>query len=380
MDTPDQDDDHNEKVKRDGWYKLRSIGSVSTAIVVALITVFGSTFLSKQNELSSRKHIYTQLLSEQQKSENSIRQGMFEMILKSFLDGKENNNGEDANEEDNKHGECAEDKIRRQLTLLEMITRNFHETMDLKPLFSHLLLSIIRMPGINYGDLDTLTVCQEKGIRRLLKKYPSKEDITPEILKDHLRKKKKKYLKKLKDVAKRITRKQLESLSAVEQRIRLKIDLTQTCKDIRPSCDLTDSKCFKGGLKHNVELRLHDNKDPSKRSSREFIIYLNRSYSDWDQVFVEVHTKKKPDEIEADQNGEDHFISKFWLSYFDFPLIDNTFISPKERFAVILDDMDEDMAEISLLYFPASYAGFKEKSYYQNRIINTLLSEDSASP
>jgi hypothetical protein len=61
--------------------------------------------------------------------------------------------------------------------------------------------------------------------------------------------------------------------------------------------------------------------------------------------------------------------ANFWLEYFDFPLVDNTYLNSKQRYSVILDGFETDerendtAAKITLLYYPASYSGLKEKSF-----------------
>jgi hypothetical protein len=62
--------------------------------------------------------------------------------------------------------------------------------------------------------------------------------------------------------------------------------------------------------------------------------------------------------------------ANFWLEYFDFPLVDNTYLNSKQRYSVILDGFETDehendtAAKITLLYYPASCSGLKEKSFY----------------
>lgn len=365
--------------KRDLWYKLRAVGGISTAVVAALIGVLGSIFLNQQQETSNKVHLYTQLMSEQEKAENAVRKDMFTAILSSFLD-------KDAI--DTK--ECAIDKINRQLLELEMISRNFHETMDLRPLFIHVLLNIVRdIPqkySVSDNDIDRLEKtesCKNSFFYRL---YNKKEFVNAdhtarkELVQKYIDNVKKKNLNKINSIAKRITTKQLESLTDVHKRLRFTVNLgqTQTCSTlpIKPTEDM--ESCDKtGSIREPETLTLDDNKDDKKKSHRTFTIFSNRSYKEWNQVRIKVSTNKTDKEIEADKDGEKSNTAEFWLGFFDFPLVDNTFLSNKERYAVILDSIDDTEAKVSLLYFPASYAGFKEKSYYQNRIINTLLKDAS---
>ena len=75
-------------------------------------------------------------------------------------------------------------------------------------------------------------------------------------------------------------------------------------------------------------------------------------------------------------------VSSFWLEYFAFPLVDNAYINSEQRYSVVLDEFKaspdgEDLSvKITLLYYPASYAGLKEKSFYNNKLMDYLMRQD----
>ena len=54
-------------------------------------------------------------------------------------------------------------------------------------------------------------------------------------------------------------------------------------------------------------------------------------------------------------------LRKFAIGDFDFPMIDNTRLSSDQRAAVVITQSGESSAEITLVYFPGSYASMKEK-------------------
>ncbi len=364
-----QDEQKITSNKKDFWDKINAIG---IPFVVALITVVGSIFLNLRQEEASKNSMYTQLMSEQKKTENEIRKDMFKTILNSFLDDNDRN-----------ITECVMDKIDRQLLELEMISRNFHETMDINPLFRHLLQNIVRNIKINYSiankninDLTSLTRndCDYKFFYREFSKKDFKnksEEEKKKIIEKRIEKIKERKLNKLNYIAQRITIKQLESLTDVAKRARLNINFSETCEDISPAKLSDNDNCDKKGIETKpVELAINDNGETTKRT---FKISCNRSYKRWNQILIKVVTNRLESEIQADPEGGNENVREFWLDFFDFPLIDNTYLSSKERYAVVLDSIDDNKAQVSLLYFPASYAGFKEKSYYQNQIINKLL-------
>jgi hypothetical protein len=73
------------------------------------------------------------------------------------------------------------------------------------------------------------------------------------------------------------------------------------------------------------------------------------------------------------EGGEDTIADLvFWVGYFDFPMLDNTWLPEGNRCAVVLREFHETSALITLVYFPASRASVKEKPYYDD-VIRELL-------
>jgi len=385
-DNPDCEDENKQ---HDIWYKLRSIGGIATAVMVATIGSVGSCVIQNQQENATRAQLYTSLMSQRENAESNVRKDMFQQILSSFLS---NQTGKG----------CLIEQIDEDLLRLELLSRNFHEMIEMEPLFIHVLLRIVReIPRLPnpfgdakletgvfgvagaqsaVGELDTSEICQYK-LRRLCemdmtlsegKEHPNIDEDKWECFKKDFKKKK---INQLIRIAKRITRKQIESLSTVEKRYRMEINLSDTCTDIRPNEPIKECKGKEQGKDKWFDL------DLGRGVKRKFRILVCRSFPDWNQVRIKVEALLTAKESKADpgaiknEKDEPVHVSEFWLSFFDFPLADSTFLSDKERYSVILDKIDQEKnkAHISLLYFPASYAGLKEKSFYQQKLISTLM-------
>jgi hypothetical protein len=54
----------------------------------------------------------------------------------------------------------------------------------------------------------------------------------------------------------------------------------------------------------------------------------------------------------------------FIVSYYDFPMIDNTRLFRDQRVAVVVNQVNEGGADITLVYFPGSYASLRERVSY----------------
>jgi hypothetical protein len=121
--------------QKDGWYKAEVFSKFLTAILVVIIGFMGNKYLQEIQKNDNDLNLYTQLLSNKETSENTLRKDMFVKILDSFLETKK---------DENKSKEGSLSKISNMRLNLELLSRNFHESLDKKPLFKHLLIKIIR--------------------------------------------------------------------------------------------------------------------------------------------------------------------------------------------------------------------------------------------
>jgi hypothetical protein len=60
--------------------------------------------------------------------------------------------------------------------------------------------------------------------------------------------------------------------------------------------------------------------------------------------------------------------ASFTVSYFDFPMIDNTRLAGGDRCALVLNGFSDHSADVTLVFFPGAYASLKEKPYYSEVI------------
>jgi hypothetical protein len=58
----------------------------------------------------------------------------------------------------------------------------------------------------------------------------------------------------------------------------------------------------------------------------------------------------------------------FWVSHFDFPMLDNTRLPNRQRVAVVLTNFAAETADLRAVYFPESRASLKEKPYFDDLI------------
>ncbi len=111
--------------RKDIWDKLQAASGLLTAMVVAMIGVFSSNFLERQQEAETNVRLYTELMSRREEAESNLRKDMFVSIINSFL-------------QPNAEDQTNSDPLDSMLLKLELLTYNFHESLNLKPLFTYL--------------------------------------------------------------------------------------------------------------------------------------------------------------------------------------------------------------------------------------------------
>jgi hypothetical protein len=299
----------------DFWSKLgfllQSGGGLLTAITVAILGFFGSNYLKDREiaETASRERmqanetnvrIYTELMSRREEAESALRKDMFVSMIQSFL----------------RPGSVSLDE---RVLNLELLSQNFHESLNLKPLF----------------------VYMDRQIRA--SRDPSKKD----------------YLNRIQRVATEITRKQLLVLEGAGTKFDRIIDLDSL-------------KASPGGI------ALEEGTLTLEGITRHFSIFVQEADGTTRELKVRLEIRTPRDTL---GNFETSSV-EFWTGFFDFPMIDNTRLGHDQRCAVVVNAFEDLSADITLAYFPGSYASLKEKPYYQEVVqklmrSNTLLEQQS---
>jgi hypothetical protein len=291
--------------KKDGWDRvgtiLQSGGGLLTAVTVAILGFIGSNYLKDREsaDTASRERmqaneanvrIYTELMSKREESESVLRKGMFDSMIQSFM----------------KSGSGSMDE---KVLNLELLSYNFHESINLKPLF----------------------VFIEKQIRS------SKEKARGD------------YLERVHKVATEITRKQMIVLEGAGIKFDRHIDLDSLAAN-------------PGGI------ALEEDTLTLETITRHFSIVVQKADTVTRELKVRLEIRTPIDTLGNFEVNS----AEFWTGFFDFPMIDNTRLANDQRCSVVLNAFEDDSADITLVYFPGSYASLKEKPYYQE-VVQKLM-------
>ncbi len=138
--------DSNEPEKprrRDGWDKaeivLQPIGGLLTALAVAVLGFWTSSYLreregreaafrERMQTADTNARLYSELTSKREESESALRKDMFTSIISSFL----------------RAGPATPEQ---KMLNLELLVYNFHESLNLKPLFLHIEREVKTTPN-----------------------------------------------------------------------------------------------------------------------------------------------------------------------------------------------------------------------------------------
>jgi len=300
--------------RRDTWDKasivLQPVGGLLTAVAVALLGFFTSSYLRENERIASERQermqtadtnarLYSELISRREESESALRKDMFTSIINSFLG-------------------AGPQTLDQRILNLELLVYNFHESLNLKPLFLHI----------------------ERQIRQ------SRERAE--------------LVARLERVAEEVAKKQM----LVIEEGGGTFDATVNSKTLSfPLPDGSEAPFIArdlvvDGIKRNFRLEvLGAQTDPEQL-----------------QLRITVRTDEG--------GRTDTTATEFWLGHFDFPMIDNIRLPHDQRLAVVLNAFDpgSGLADVTVAYFPGKYAGLREKPYYDEVLAKLLAANRTPTP
>lgn len=283
-----------EPKQKDFWDKaaivLQPVGGLLAAMAVAGLGFFGSQFIERRQSEETRARFTSELISKREEADSALRKDMFVSIIQSFL-------------------RADSTSIDDRLLKLELLAYNFHESLNLKPLFFQLDREAAKSGGA-------------QGIE----------------LRDRLSK-----------VAREVTRKEM-------------VVLEEVGKSFERNIDFDDLASNPGGIPLEPTMLTLNKVD------RNFALVVKKVDVGRKEMQMRLEVKTRNEDT-GEYRTDD---AEFWVGYYDFPMIDHIRLSRDQRFAVILKNFSGGSARISAVYFPGAYASLKEKPYVQEMVQNLL--------
>ena len=268
---------------------LSPLGGLLTALAVASLGFMGSRTIERQQSNEAKLRLYSELMTRREESEATLRKEMFQSIIGSFFDAQSTS-------------------LETKLLKMELLAQNFHEALNLVPLFQHIQREI------------------------------SGSSLPRDAKRD--------YETRLSELAREVTRKQMIVLEASGRRFDWTIVFNDSLLAGTRTEQLQDVELTLSGIKRRFRVAL-SGADTERRQLK---------------IGLEIETPEQPGlaASAASRNAVD-----FPLGFFSTPMIDNTRLSSDQRVAVVLTDMNDFGATLSLVYFPGSRASLREKPYYE---------------
>jgi hypothetical protein len=280
---------------------LQPAGGLLTALAVAFVGIMGSTYLNRNQAQDARLRLFTELMSRREQSDTALREDMFKSIVSTFLNP-------------------STAKLEQKVLSLELLADNFHESLELAPLFKH--------------------------VRREIEASQDRRKME--------------YHKRLENIAKEVAGKQIEVLQ-------------ESGAFVESGMDLQDVQAHREGLTVLDKCLALHSEDVFRTAS------MNQSTTEGH--LDETHRCIRADVMEADartqrllihlqsttQEGE-NVDSYFWVDFYDLPMVNNTRLSHDQRIAVVLKKYDETSAQLGFVYFPGSRASVKDKPFYDDML------------
>lgn len=278
---------------KDFWDKLQIVlsplGGLLTALAVASLGFIGSRTVERQQAAEEKIRLYSELMTRREESEATLRKEMFQSIIGSFFD-------------------AGTASLETKLLKMELLAENFHEALNLAPLFKHIHREIATGPE-------------------------------PARLKQA-------YEARLSDLAREVTRKQMLVLESGGRRKDWTVVFGDSLLAGAAPTQLEDAELTLDGI---------------KRRFRVTVAQADTIASEL-KIGLEVETPAQ-DGVPPDAVGR--YTVEFDVGFYSTPMIDNTRLSNDQRVAVVLSEMSRFGASLSLMYFPGSRASLREKPYYE---------------
>jgi hypothetical protein len=302
-------------------------------LVTLVLGYWFNASLNERQQIDNNVRLYAEMMGRREEADSNLRKDMFNSILTTFM------------AKDPNLRVTAEEQIRQQILSLELLAYNFHESLDIAPLF------------------------KEVGRR-----IPAEETPTNGELRG-----------RLDSVALQVIEHQLTALSDVGT-VERGDALPDKIKDLQAHIMFgaraipdPSVKPGEGASRVCLSMEASDGTRHYRQFLLELIGYNHMAHEVQVRLYVSKNlTAEQCQQATLDLEGQREIDTNFIVGLFDFPMIDNTRLSGSERCAVSLTVLNPSVVSVTLAYFPASRASLKDKPYYDEVIKNLVRNRQSS--
>ncbi|HEX5109980.1 MAG TPA: hypothetical protein VFV95_16120 [Vicinamibacterales bacterium] len=303
-------------------------------LVTLVVGYWFNTSIDQRQQIETNTRLYAEMMGRREEADSNLRKDMFNSILNTFMSRDRTLS--------------PEQQIRQEILSLELLAHNFHESLDIGPLFKDVNRRIPAATGDGGGKKPSENTTELRG--RL-------EKVAQEVIEHQLTALGDAGMVELGDA----TPEKIKSGTAY---VMYRGSHTVPDPNVKPGdgiARLCLSMATTSGPRHYRQFRL-DLLDYDE-TTREIQVHLYVS---------QLLTAEECQQSMLDLEGKREVDTFFWVGLFDFPMIDNTRLSNSERCAVSVTALNPSVLSVALVYFPASRASLKDKPYY-DEVIRELV-------
>lgn len=333
----------NQNKRTDAWARMESFAKILAGFSAAVSAILIPVLINSYTEQNRRAEMFVRTMTEREKADTDIRQSMFETLLTGYLGSLK----EDFVKAD-------EDSFRRRIMFLELLTINFQEFFNAKPLFEEV-----------YTGLERKRTAAQTDAER--KKW---EDLERQIIR----------------VSMNIVSRQAKMLNNIgtsavfniekEEPICVRLYNREEFASLRkpdgtPFQSFLPGQCLKPGSANNgapgladTLINLIDLTGNTRRQSLEIMpVSVNKAYA---TIQVGIYDDLFKGEVYQGSLLKGSL--QFDISYFDLPYMDNTKLSDGSRFALVLRDVVGDSVEIEAIRFRNDFMSLRDRPYFEEML------------
>ena len=305
---------------------IELIKVLALPLVTLVVGYWFNTSIDQRQQESNNMRLYLELVGRREEADSTLRKDMFNSILSTFMT------------RDVKLPPAQQ--IRQEILSLELLAHNFHESLDIGPLFKDVARRI---------PLQGVTKNNPKDAAQEISELRGRlESVAQEVI-EH-------QLTALSDTG------TVERGSTLPDRIKEGKAFVMFGANTVPDPELPPGESVSRVC---LSMEVTD----TQRHYRQFRLDV----LDYDpavrEVYVGLYVSKALTEAQCrqphlDLEGNKEIDTTFWVGVFDFPMIDSTRLSNDERCAVSVTALNPSVLSLAAVYFPGSRASLKDKPYY----------------
>lgn len=307
------------------WMEILTV--VAMPLVTAIVGFSINASLNARQQRENNLRLYADMMTRREQSDSDLRKDMFQSILNKFTSAPGDSKSFAA--------------LDQQVVNLELLAYNFHDSIDLGPLFKYVRRQIpsptTAPPGL-IAEYDSLrarleTVSGEVNERQLTVVGDSGVVVRAGV--------------DVSEMPKSAAYLDFHSPFGVKGKAgSTENGIGQVCLTMEPKSAVDKATHYR---RFKLEAKEYD------AASREILM----------RMYVSKPVQKDVcQDPEADLKAIVEIDSNFHLGLFDFPMVDNTRLTHNERASVTLTTFGNGTGELALSYFPASRASLKDKPYF----------------